>query len=318
MIDQPASSVAPAIDPCEAASRTRARYNAALRIVRRVHLFAGLLMAPWVFLYGVTGFLFNHPEAFPDREVRTAGPAQIRDTALERFATAPEYATRLVETLNSASGTRDFQLVDGDSPAFSRTLFVTAIGHGQEHSVRFDPESHETLIRSTLAASKSARSWPGPKRVVLSDSPHDRLKKGVPELLANLGITVDRVEVRNPPDVVCTIEHKRQRWRVAYNIDTGAVSAKSVDGNGETLSTRRFLTGMHLSFNYPSRFNVRWLWAVAVDLMAAAMIFWGLSGVAMWWQLKKLRGWGAITLAVSALIATMLALGMHAVLASRI
>jgi hypothetical protein len=55
-------------------------------------MFAGLFMTPWVFLYGMTGFLFNHPEAFPDREVRTASRAEVVGTALEDFPTAPELA----------------------------------------------------------------------------------------------------------------------------------------------------------------------------------------------------------------------------------
>ena len=78
------------------ASRARIRYNAALKFLRRAHLFAGLFMAPWVLLYGVTGFLFNHPEAFPDREVRTAGQTELVGTALEDFPTAPQLADRVV------------------------------------------------------------------------------------------------------------------------------------------------------------------------------------------------------------------------------
>ncbi len=65
--------------------------------MRRTHLFAGLFMTPWVFLYGVTGFLFNHPDAFPDRKVHTADRSVLAGTALEGFPTAPELADRVVE-----------------------------------------------------------------------------------------------------------------------------------------------------------------------------------------------------------------------------
>jgi hypothetical protein len=78
------------------------------------------------------------------------------------------------------------------------------------------------------------------------------------------------------------------------------------------------LTGLHLSFTYPARFDARWLWAVAVDAMFVAMVFWGMSGLAMWWQMKKLRVWGIVTLALSIAVATAMALGMHEVLASRV
>src|SRR3989442_15151856 len=106
------------------ASRTRVRTNAALKVVRRVLLFAGLFMTPWVFLYGVTGFLFNHPGAFPDREVGNAGPDVIAGTALEGFPTAPELADRIVAALNSraADGAPGFRLIDRAHPAYSRPL----------------------------------------------------------------------------------------------------------------------------------------------------------------------------------------------------
>ena len=60
--------------------------------------------------------------------------------------------------------------------------------------------------------------------------------------------------------------------------------------------------------------GARWLWAVAVDMMAAAMVVWGCSGLLMWWQMKSLRRWGAVALAASVVAATCLALAMHAVL----
>jgi hypothetical protein len=39
--------------------------------IRRIHLFSGLFMLPWVLLYGVTALLFNHPNVLvgPDTEV---------------------------------------------------------------------------------------------------------------------------------------------------------------------------------------------------------------------------------------------------------
>ena len=299
-------------------SRARVRYNAALKWVRRVHLFAGLFMTPWVLLYGVSGFLFNHPDAFPDREVRTAGRAEVAGTPLEGFPTAPELAERVVETLNARAETSAFQLIDRDGATYSRTLFVTATGHGREHSVRFDPDSGATFIRSTLSTERGHSPWPGGTSLLLTDPPRDRLAQGVPALLAKLGIEADAITVRNPPDLNCTIAHDGKHWRVTYNLQTGKTSARSANDREGRLSTRRFLTGLHLAFTYPSRTDVRWFWAVAVDAMFVSMVFWGVSGLLMWWQMKKLRSWGVATLIVSAAVATAIAIGMHGVLASRV
>ncbi len=301
-----------------AQSRSRVRYNAALKFVRRIHMYAGLFMTPWVFLYGVTGFLFNHPDAFSDRQVRFVDRGEAVGTALESFPGAPVLAAKVVDALNARAGSRAFRLVEPGGAAFSRPIFVTATGHGREHSVRFDPDSGESFIRST----STVIEIPSPIRagtiVSLNDSPRNHLAEGVPALLAKLGIEADATSVRNPPDMICTVEHDGRRWHLAYNIQTGATTARPADEPGGRLSTRRFLTGLHLAFTYPSRVDARWFWAIAVDAMFVSMVFWGVSGLLMWWQMKKLRGWGVLTLILSAAVATALAVGMHEVLSARV
>ena len=301
-------------------SRARVRYNAALKLVRRVHLFAGLFMTPWVFLYGVTGFLFNHPDAFPDRDVHTVGRADLSGTALEAFPTAPELAEHIVGALNAEVGTQRFQLIDCAGATYSRPLFVTATGAGREHSVRVDPETGECIIRSTTLAEGTAAHvpWPGTSSVRLADSPRERLAMGVPALLAKLGIEVDATAIRNPPDLLFTIDQAGQRWRVSYNLQTAAITARPAADAGSRLSTRQFLTRMHLAYTYPGRMDASWFWAVAVDAMFVAMVFWGISGLLMWWQMKSLRFWGTATLILSVATADALAVGMHEVLASRV
>jgi hypothetical protein len=48
--------------------------------------------------------------------------------------------------------------------------------------------------------------------------------------------------------------------------------------------------------------------------MAFVMVFWAVSGLFMWWQIKAVRGWGAVVLAASAAVATLMALGMYGAL----
>src|SRR3954465_14895470 len=93
-------------------SRARIRSHAAMKLVRRSHMYAGLFLIPWVFLYGVTAFLFNHPDAFPDREVRTSSRADAAGTPLECFPTAPTLATAVVDALNSRSDGGVFRIDD--------------------------------------------------------------------------------------------------------------------------------------------------------------------------------------------------------------
>jgi hypothetical protein len=297
-------------------TRARVRYNAWLKIVRRAHLFTGLLLVPWGLLYGVTGFLFNHPDAFPDREARTLGPSQLSGTRLEGFPTAPELADRVVEALNAKAGGEAFRLVDRPAASYSRRLFVTATGRGREHSVQVDPDSGTATVRSSATTGDRPSPLPPGLVLTLADSPRDLLARAVPELLGRLGLEADSVSVRNTPDLVCSVEAEGRRWRVAYNIQTGATTVRPADDPNGRLSTRRFLTGLHLSFAYPSEVGTRWAWAVAVDAMAAAMVFWSLSGLLMWWQMKSLRRAGALVLIASIALAALMAVGMHGLLSA--
>lgn len=77
------------------------------------------------------------------------------------------------------------------------------------------------------------------------------------------------------------------------------------------MSARSFLLRLHTAHGYDVQANSRWFWAIAVDMMFASMCFWGLSGVVMWWQIKKTRKIGFVFLVVSAIVATLLAFGMH-------
>jgi hypothetical protein len=58
-----------------------------------------------------------------------------------------------------------------------------------------------------------------------------------------------------------------------------------------------FLEEMHRRSGYSKSFLLDNLWAVTVDLVILAILFWGISGIWIWWELRKTRVWGAICLA---------------------
>jgi hypothetical protein len=312
--DRPVERLVSAPEPSRSASRARVRYNAALKLVRRVHMYLGLFLTPWVLLYGVSAFLFNHPEAFPDRDIRTLERSETAGTPLAAIPDAPTLAARLVDALNARAGGKTFRLRDPDSAMLSRPVTVTASGRQQKHAVRYDWHSGAVTIRSTEPARWSRQGQPDGEIVRLEDPPLERVVRGVVGLLNRLGIEADDASIRNSADLVFDLDAGGEHLRAAYNIQTERLSIRLVDDPSGILSNRRFLTGLHLASGYPSRPGVRWLWAVVVDLMAAAMVVWGCSGLLMWWQMKSCRRWGALALTASVIAATGLALAMHRVL----
>jgi len=64
----------------------------------------------------------------------------------------------------------------------------------------------------------------------------------------------------------------------------------------QVFSAHTFLERMHRRRGYQHDRLLEDVWAVSVDLVIAAIVFWALSGVWMWWELRSTRMWGGACL----------------------
>lgn len=298
----------------KAVTTARNPYNVALRLIRRGHLFTGLFMTPWVFLYGVSGFLFNHPEAFSDREVRSFGRTESAGTGLDDFPGAATIAARVIEAVNARSSDRALGLIEPEAATFTRDVIATIKGDGGEYRIQLALDSGRGTVSPVRP--KKARIEDGAVggRVELTDPARDRLSRAIPALAAKLGLNPKTASVKSAPDVVFGAESRGKTYRLAYNLQTGVVTSHEDGEESEGPTTRGFLTQLHKTRTFPGRVNSRWIWAVGVDATSALMVLWGLSGLLMWWQIKLTRKWGLLVLAASGLTAAALAMAMHRML----
>jgi hypothetical protein len=271
-----------------------------------------------VMLYGITALLFNHPGAFPDHPQRILSGEDFAGTALARMADAPADAARVVAALNAKSSSRGmsgspYRLVEPDRAAYTRDVVVArARGEGQEHSVLLDLASG-TAVVGTAEQPDAQRAPFAVRGLKVPGSLGERVKAGLPKALARQGLAADDAGVSIGPELLFFVEADGRVWRGVYNTQTGAVSGRPADA-GSRLSTRQFLTELHLAHGYASNGGSRWIWALAVDAMFASMVFWGVSGLLMWWQIKRVRVIGAVLMTGTLIGAACLALGMHRVL----
>ena len=56
----------------ESKRKKRMRHNATIKLTRRLHLYFGLILVPFVLLYGVTAILFNHQTWFSSSTTEAA------------------------------------------------------------------------------------------------------------------------------------------------------------------------------------------------------------------------------------------------------
>lgn len=358
----PAAGEAPAPKP---KTHRRPLHKRAMHLIRRGHLYFGLFLLPWVTLYGITGFLFNHPTAFSDAPSTSFGATELAGTPMESVPKAAALAEQVVAGLNDrAKDGAKYTLVEPEKAKYTRDFAFATVKTGEtEVNVLFDVNKPGGTVRSraTPAAAPKAEEKapfaisggntkgapntkgggrggapkggerPAPKGepkgdaghthggpLALAEPLHERVKTATPTVLERTGFAGGDVTVTSVPDLSFLMSDGAKTWRVTYNALAGTVAGASTDGPpAEELSTRRFLTRLHLAHGYPGSQNAKWFWAVVVDAMAFVMVFWGVSGIFMWWQLKATRKLGLVVLLFSAAAATALGFGMHELLTTR-
>lgn len=319
-----------------------------MSVVRRGHLYAGLLMLPWVILYGATAFLFNHPTAFSDQPTTAFGPDALTGTPMASPPTPAEVAGQVVAALRARAGDgTTYALVEPDQARYTREFaFATVKRDDTEVSVLVEVNGSGGTVRirdvpppkveprapfavgrggpeagrGRAAAGPKGGTRGGPKAddgLALPDPLHERVRAAVPAILDRTGLAAGEITVTSVPDLAFLMVGDETKWRVTYNAQTGAVSGRPAAEDTRTdLSARRFLTRLHTTHGYPGEPGPRTAWAVVVDAMAGVMVFWGVSGLFMWWQLKATRRLGAVVLAVSVLAAAWVGIAMHGAIIS--
>ncbi len=63
-----------------------------------------------------------------------------------------------------------------------------------------------------------------------------------------------------------------------------------------------FLESLHRRRGYGHEYVLEDVWAFSVDLVILAMVFWAVSGIWMWWEVRSTRGLGALCAGVGVLL----------------
>lgn len=303
----------------------------AMQWIRRIHLYFGLFLFPWAVLYGFTGFLFNHPQAMSEVPMTSFGRDVWNGTPMEQSADLAEIAREVVRELQAHQPDKGpIQLVAsepvryGNELAFATLktadedigLAIATIGTGG--TIRRAPAKKPDVAfpwaighAEPSRNDGSAKHNPSADKLILQNSLADRLKASLPHLIQTQKLPVGETTITSVPDLTFVVEAGGKRWKTNYNALKGTVTGKPLETAVTPLSWRRFMTRLHTAHGYPSAsLGAKWCWAILVDVMAFVMIYWGASGLLMWWQIKSTRRLGIVMLVFSAVASTALAMGM--------
>ncbi len=111
------------------------------------------------------------------------------------------------------------------------------------------------------------------------------------QILASLG--VDGAHQATLREGKLTIQRNEagRPLRISYSTADNLLTVER-----QKFETPAFLERMHRRRGFQHPYPLEDTWAFSVDLFIGVMLFWTLSGLWMWWELKPTRKWGAWSL----------------------
>jgi hypothetical protein len=283
-------------------------------------MYAGLFLAPWVLMYGVSGFIFNHFSWFAVEDTNQSRWALGPSAAIEGLD-ANALAIKVVAALNHPAG-------DGDSPS-EWAIAPASRPHFQGDVTLQGKDEHDASVVLVLDPDREhGRTFHGPPPIranvlalesnemaLLSDA-QIQIVTAATAVESNLSdVRFDDVSF---PPLALQLERFGKRLDASYDLRSGALTLVAPP-MARSLKPSEFLTSLHTSYGYPDEARaakVRTVRAMFVDAMACLMCFWALSGVTMWWQLKSQRRPGLVVIAATLIVASLVWGGMYRVFSS--
>ena len=246
------------------AAKRRLWKSKTLKLVRRLHLYAGLLLMPWVLLFGVSGLLFNHPNWASSRDIIHHADAEaVQATTGFVALDGEQLARQIAARLNDGYGGR-FSVAEDAISRLTGRFSVRIPGAGALHTVRINLADGSALIE-TAAEAPELEPPPFAGQPVHIDAPNFAAigDKSV-ELLAAAGLEATgpaRIRARPAPVLQFELWDEDGRgWHATYDLIKGTLDGRRADA-GTGFSFREAVTRLHQLKMYPDQIRC----ALAVD-----------------------------------------------------
>lgn len=275
-----------------------------MMLARRTHLYVGLFLLPWVFLYGITGAMYNHQSLFPHVSISPVPDSISAGTSIGDFPSPNELAGQVVRAIDSLDGDSTIRLAGQPNAEFTNELMFEIWQDGQRHVVHIDPITHQShLAVHPVEDFKPQRLLQDIRNIQLRQDPMNVARQSAKEIFKGM----DLHSSADPKPFGWTklnflASVDGQPARVTYVLKDGHVDITQYGGH-HGMSTRGFFLRLHTTHGQPPHWNGRMVWSLFVDAMAIAMVTWGLTGLLMWWQIKRTRIIGGIVMASSIAVA---------------
>jgi hypothetical protein len=266
-------------------------------------MYAGLLLFPWVLLFGLSGLLFNHPNVGEDVTGTRLGPDALRKVARIEPWGPGDLAREITDALNGAVAEDRRLAVDpGYEPELHGVNVFSAPATDGRHLVLLDLGQGAAIVATRKArpepptAPFARASLPLPGRDLRALEPQ------VSTLLRARGLETSG-ELKAHPKIAQQLRFRLREadgalWNATYDLRSGALDGRRSD-QWSPIGITQLLGALHKTHHFTPRIGAQWFWALFEDLLGLTLAFWACSGLVMWWQMKALRRAGAVCVAVA-------------------
>jgi hypothetical protein len=173
---------------------------------------------------------------------------------------------------------------------FGLTLLPWFIGYGVSSAFFLHPEWGQRAYGPPAWTVRMEKPYQSP------DEP-DLQKLGA-ILLKEVGLEGAYGTYQPAPDRVNVyLPNFRQATQVIWDKKKGTLRVEDKQFRWD-----HFSTGWHARGGFQHDYFLHDLWAVVVDIVSLGYVLWVVTGVLMWWQLRKLRLWGGLAIGSGVLL----------------
>ncbi|WP_367180632.1 hypothetical protein [uncultured Psychroserpens sp.] len=252
-------------------------------------------MIPYIFIFGLSGIIFNHPTILNDRSFDSF----ILDKEESFASTFPDVEKLATSITNSI--VRDGLISNPEikNIKYNGTMILRSMNDVADYRMNVDiPTSKVQLL--TLPDFVNNTEVSSGNYATSNINSKDLLYKAE-QVLKKQDIVPGKSRIQRIPNLEFDLENDTGNYRVTYNYTSGNYRVN--DLGKRKFKLNYLLTNLHQVHGYPvAGFSVQWLWVFFADSLAVLMIIWAISGLIMWFKMKRLFTIGVILLSISMLV----------------
>ncbi|MEH6536807.1 MAG: hypothetical protein V7719_10460 [Psychroserpens sp.] len=263
---------------------------------RRVHMYAGLIMIPYLFVFGLSALLFNHPTWLINRNSETF-TLNEEHSFNNMFPNLDILANSVKDSLVDKGELFKGKITDVD---YDNLMILRNINDLEDYRVKVDIPSSRIEIMSLPDFVDNTTVSRGHIKLDSLVSTYD-LFENMENILREKQLIPGKSRVQRIPNLTFNVSHNDKDYKVEYNLTNGNYRVRNL--NNREFKMNYFLVNLHQVHGYPTNgFSVKWMWVFFADCLAFLLIVWAISGLIMWYKMKRYFVIGTLVLCITIII----------------